>query len=399
MKIFFLAQRVPYPPDRGDKIRAFNEIRHLACSHEVHVFCLADGIDDLANVRGLEAHAASVHAVPRSSFKSKARALVALFAGKPFSVGYFDERSLHRLIERERQRVRPDAALVFSSGVAQYVEAFGDLPRVMDFVDLDSLKWKQYAERSRAPMRWVYATEAARLLSYEQKIARSFDYSIVCTPRERADFERLIPGAPVSCVGNGVDLEYFSTRAIAKQPGRLVFTGVMDYLPNIDAVVWFCDRVLPLVLRRVPGVTFTICGSRPTPEVQALGSRPGVTVTGRVDDVRPYLDAAEVAVVPIRIARGIQNKVLEAMAMGLPCVSATAAWNGIEVTGDPGVFIADEAEDFAARVVALLTDRGLRERASESARRAVERHYSWAAQLAGLDAILDGVTPLRRRAG
>jgi sugar transferase (PEP-CTERM/EpsH1 system associated) len=391
MIVFYLAQRVPYPPDRGDKIRTFNEIRHLCRRHEVHVFCLADGADDMENVRALDAYAASVTAVPRSNIASRVRALLALCTGKPFSVGYFDEAKLHRLIRAARERLNPDVALVFGSGMAQYVEPFDGLPRIMEFCDLDSLKWKQYAERGRAPSSFVYAAEARRLLDYERRVAYGFNHSVVCTLRELDDFERLIPGARASCIGNGVDLEFFAGGHVEKQPGRLVFTGVMDYLPNVDAVVWFSENVLPLVQETVPGATFTICGSRPTPQVQALATHPGVTVTGRVQDVRPYLDAAEVAVVPIRMARGIQNKLLEAMAMGLPCVSASAAWTGIEVTGEPGVMIADEPGEFADKVVALLRDPDLRARTGRSARSAVERHYSWDAQLEQLDAVLGDV--------
>lgn len=400
MIVFYLAQRVPYPPDRGDKIRTFNEIRYLSRKHEVHVFCLADGVEDMDNVTGLSAYAASVTAVPRTGLASKVRALVALCTGRPFSVGYFDEARLHQLIERERARLKPDLALAFSSGMAQYVERLEDLPRIMEFCDLDSLKWEQYAARGRPPMSWAYATEARRLLAYERQIAYGFDHSIVCTSREQDDFERLIPRATVTYIANGVDLEFFSGGRTPKEPDRLVFTGVMDYLPNVDAVVWFCEQVLPAVQRKVPGATFTICGSRPSATVRALAARPGVTVTGRVDDVRPYLDAAAVAVVPIRLARGIQNKLLEAMAMGLPCVSATAAWTGIEVAGDSGVLIADEPDAFADHVVTLLTDHDLRVRAGCAARSAVERHYSWAAQLAALDAVFDEVVraPGRRRA-
>jgi sugar transferase (PEP-CTERM/EpsH1 system associated) len=392
MRVFYLAQRVPYPPDRGDKIRSFHEVSHLARKHEVHVYCLADGLEDVANVEGIRQRVASVTAVPRRDLQSKARALLALLGGKPFSIGYFDVASLHALIEVERRRLEPDVALVYSSGMAQYVEPFRDLPRIMEFVDLDSLKWRQYADRNAPPLNWLYATEARRLLDYERRIAHSFDHSIVSTGRERDDFVRLIPGAAVSCVGNGVDVEYFAASERPKQTGNLVFTGVMDYAPNVDAVIWFCERVLPKIRERAPTATFTICGSRPTAAVQALSALPGVTVTGRVADVRPYLAAAEVAVVPIRMARGIQNKVLEAMAMALPCVSATAARSGIEVTDDSGLYVADDPDEFAARVLALLADSELRARAGRAARAAVERHYSWQRQLAALDAILESVT-------
>lgn len=387
MKIFYLAHRVPYPPDRGDKIRTYHEVRYLARDHEVHVFCLADGAEDLNNVAGIKDIAASVSVVPVSRVKARVRALLALLFGKPFSVGFFNEVKLHDLIRDSLERVDPDFALVYSSGMAQYVQGLDGLPVIMEFGDLDSLKWAQYGERGYPPMKWIYATEARRLLNYEREIAYSVRHSIVCTAREQDDFERLIPEAAVSCVGNGVDLEFFAPRNTAKTAAALVFTGVMDYLPNVDAVIWFCEHILPIVQKRVPNATFTICGSKPTKEVQALASKQGVTVTGWVEDVRPFLDAAEVAVVPVRIARGIQNKLLEAMAMRLPCVAATAAWTGIEVSGESGVAVTDDADQFADEVCRLLSDTALRESKAAAARSAVERHYSWNAQLSRLDDI------------
>ena len=325
MRMFFICQRVPFPPDRGDKITTFNEIRHLSTEHEVHVFCLADGKSDLDNIPGLRRYAQSVTAVPVSGWVGKLRALKAMFAGEPLSVAAFNEAKLHVAIREKFAELRPDLIMVYSCNVAQYAEHFAQVPRIMQFAELDSSRWGQYAQRSRVPLRWIYAIEQRRFFAYEQHIARSFSHALVCTAAEQHDFERLIPGVPVSLVGNGVDLDYFCSRGVAKQGGSIVFTGVMDYLPNVDAVVWFCYQVLPIVQKQIPEASLTICGSRPAAAVRRLARRRGVTVTGRVPDTRPYLDGAEVFVAPMRMARGIQNKLLEALAIGLPCVASRAA--------------------------------------------------------------------------
>ena len=262
----------------------------------------------------------------------------------------------------------------------------------MQFTDLDSLKWEQYAKASPFPMNWVYAREHRTLLAYERHIAATFSHSVVCTEIEKADFERLIPGRPVTCVGNGVDLDYFRAAGTEKVPGRMIFTGVMDYRPNVDAVVWFCDEILPLVRARVPDASFVVCGSRPNAAVLKLADRPGVTVTGRVPDVRPHLDQAEVAVLPLRIARGIQNKLLEAMAMGLPCVSTRSVWQSTAIPEGNGILVGDTAAAFADRLVELLGDPAARGRMAALARREVEARYTWDAQMRLLDQVVAAVT-------
>ena len=398
MRIFFVAQRVPYPPNRGDKITTFNEIRHLAARHEVHVYCLADGASDLDNVRGLEPYAATVTAVPVRPLQSRIRAALALVGTKALSVAAFDEPALHAAIKKGVAEHKPDAIIVYSGNVAQYAEPFADVARVMQFADLDSFKWQQYANRSAPPMRWVYSSEHRRLLAYERAIAHSFDHSLVCTAIERRDFESLIPGVPVSTVGNGVDLEYFQPMGTTKKPASLVFTGVMDYLPNVDAVLWFCEQMLPLVRAAVPQATFTICGSRPTPEVQKLAALPGVSVTGLVPDTRTYLDSAEVFVAPLRMARGIQNKLLEAMAMGLPVVTGNAAWRGTVIAQGDGMFVSDDPAEFAALVVRLLTNHEFRRSMAARARDNAEHHYRWDTQMALLDDVLEKAVAGRRRA-
>jgi sugar transferase (PEP-CTERM/EpsH1 system associated) len=271
------------------------------------------------------------------------------------------------------------------------------VPRIMHFGDLDSLKWHMYAERSGPPLRWVYGLEARRLLDYERLIARSFSHALVHTDAEKRDFERLIPGVSVSVVGNGVDLDYFRSAGATKQPASLVFTGVMDYRPNVDAVLWFCNDILPIVQAAVPQANFTICGSRPAPAVRRLARRRGVRVTGWVAEARPYLDRAEVFVAPLRMARGVQNKLLEALAMGLPCVVSRAASRGMVVADGDGIVVADDAQDFARHVIDLLEDGPRREEMARRARSAAEANYRWESQLARLDEVISRLFAERRR--
>lgn len=356
------------------------------------MFCPADGKQDLDNLTGLQAYAKSVAAVPVSPIGCKLRAFLALFTGGPLSVAAFSKRRLHLAIKRRCVELKPDVIIVYSCNVAQYAAHFADIPRIMQFADLDSLKWDQYAERSKGILRWVYRLEQQRLLAYERHIAHSFTHSLVCTEVERQDFERLIPDRPVTLVANGVDLDYFHTLGMSKKPSSIVFTGVMDYLPNIDAVEWFCKEIFPLVQQQVPEASFVICGSRPTPAVTRLAQLPGVTVTGRVPDTRPYLDAAQVFVAPLRMARGIQNKVLEALAMRLPCVSSMAAWRGTVISLGDGIVATDEPHEFADMVIRLLSNPQYREQMAIKARQSAEKFYTWDAQMQRLDHVIESVT-------
>ncbi|MDE2335253.1 MAG: TIGR03087 family PEP-CTERM/XrtA system glycosyltransferase [Rhodospirillales bacterium] len=388
MRIFFLAQRVPFPPDRGDKITTANEVRHLARSHEVHVFCLADGPEDAAQAEPLRRIVASVTAVPVAAWPARLRATGALLAGRSLTVAMLDEAPLRRAVAAAAEAMPPDLIFVYSSNVAQHALGLDGLPRIMQFADLDSRKFADLGNRARWPMRLIYALEGRRLLAWERRIAHAFSHSLLCTEAEVADFRALIPGVPVSCVGNGVDLDYFVPGIAEPEEDLLVFTGVMDYSANVDAMVWFCAEVLPRLRTRRPAVRLAIVGSRPNAAVRALGSLAGVTVTGRVPDVRPWIGRAAVFVAPLRLARGIQNKVLEAMASGVPVVASTAAWSGTGLASGDGIVPAGDAETFAARVTELLEDPARRAQLGARGRAAMERDFTWAAQLARLDAVI-----------
>ncbi len=325
MRIFFICLRVPFPPDRGDKIATYNLVRHLSSTHEVHVFCLSDGAPDEVNVTALANYTRSVTAVPRSAVAEKLRGVKALFTGTPLSVALRNEKQLHAAVKSASLRLSPDIIIAYSSNVVQFVAGLS-APRLMYFSDLDSQKWEEYSRKKPFPMNWLYRRESKLLLEHERQSAATSSRLVVSTPAEKRDFERLIPGAAVDILANGVDLERFRSRHVPKQAGTMIFTGVMDYFPNVDGAQWFCATVLPLIRKRVPHARFVICGRNPTPAVQRLARQLGVVVTGEVPDVRAYLDAAEICVVPLRIARGIQNKLLEGLAMGIPCISSRCSW-------------------------------------------------------------------------
>ena len=391
MKILYIAHRIPYPPDKGDKIRAYHQLKHLAARHELHLACLVDDPEDLHHIATLRELCASVSYAYRGRLKSAILAGLALFTNKPLSAASFYSRVLKREIARRIQRENFDAIVAYSSSVAGYVLDIPDIPKVMDFVDVDSAKWEHYAEFCRPPMSWVYRMEARRLASREQEIARRFDHSILISDREAEALRTRTPNRPVSVIPNGIDTEYFAPNGngtpSVDEP-LIVFTGVMDYFPNIDAVKYFCDEVFGLIRHEVPNARFCIVGRNPTRQVRRLARHPNVIVTGGVKDVRPYLSRALLSVAPLRIARGLQNKVLEAMAMGLPVVTTPAVLAGIQATAADGVATANNPEEFAGQVVSLLRNPDLRRQRSVQARRYVESRHTWDELVADLEGII-----------
>ncbi|HLA71753.1 MAG TPA: TIGR03087 family PEP-CTERM/XrtA system glycosyltransferase [Steroidobacteraceae bacterium] len=397
MRILLLTHRLPYPPNKGDKIRTFNVLEHLARRHEVFLACPVDDPADLAYVPELERRCARV-LTARIDGRSKAfSGLQALLTGTSITVRHFHDAGLQRRIDELLDSQEIDAIFCFSSAMAEYffrsrhrTGKLGRALRLMDLIDVDSYKWRQYVERTRAPRSWIYSYEAGRLADYERRIASGFDHLFLVSAQER---EYMPAGARLDhlqALSNGVDLAYFTPRARERSgPPTLVFTGVMDYWPNVQGVQWFADAVLPRIRAALPEVRFVIVGSKPTEAVVSLKQRPGIEVTGFVDDVRVYVADAALCVVPLKIARGLQNKVLEAMAMGKAVVCTSQALEGIRAGNGIEVVVADEEADFAAQVVSLLEQP---ERAAEigrQARRCMERSYSWEANLRQLDTLLD----------
>lgn len=386
MRILFLAQRVPFPPNRGDKITTWRLVERMSRSHQVSCVAFAHGPGDVEAAAELGKRGIPTTAVPYRDRWKKLVALPLLLGSRPLTLGVYGSRRLQREVDRLWPEV--DMAYAYSSSMGAFLEPHADKPRVMHFGELDSDKWRQYAERTPWPASWVYAREHRTLLHFETRVARSFTDNVLCTPLEQDVFQAQIPGAPSVVLKNGVDLEHFRPDPEAAEPGHLVFTGVMNYYPNVDGCRFFVREILPLVRARHPQVRLSIVGAHPSPEVQRLGREHGVTVTGFVPETRDWMRRAAIAVAPLRIARGIQNKVLEAMAMGLPVVGSTSATQGVGATAGQHYLVCDEPRTFADAVVRLLDEPREARELGRRARTYVEQNYDWEVVFRGLDELL-----------
>jgi polysaccharide biosynthesis protein PslH len=397
-RLLFLAHRIPYPPEKGEKIRAWHQLAHLARRFTVDLACLVDDPADLAHLPFLRSVCAHVEApLVASRAGAAARALLGARPGQPLSLSWFGHAGLRAHVDAGLREGRWDAAFVYSSAMAPYLmgsAARGVTPRVLDLVDVDSEKWAAYAVQARPPMRWVWAREARTLLAFERRAVMEFDRAIFVSAEEMRHFAALAPEtAPrLDHVDNGVDLTRFDPAVPRENPfggaPALVFTGTMNYRPNVEAVTWFADAVLPRLAARATPPEFWIVGANPAPAVQALAERPGVRVTGTVADVRPYLAHAAVAVAPLKIARGIQNKVLEAMAMARPVVATPQAFEGVRAAAGQDLLVAAEAEAMATRIDELLD--GGHEGLGGRGRAAVLAGHEWDGTLRRLDALFPG---------
>ncbi len=394
--VLFLAHRIPYPPDKGDKIRSWRVLKHIAERATVHLGAFVDDPEDMKYGDVLRGICGDVLLQPVPKYARVTRSLRALRTGEALSVGLYYDKAMVNWV-RDLMRRRPITAIyVFSSQMARYAAAY--LPgrrSVMDFVDVDSEKWRQYADEAGGWRRSIYAREARLLRAVEKLAARHYNTSLFVSDAEAAIFRRISGsyGHTVETLSNGVDLQYFSPEGVSPIPveGRpaVAFTGAMDYRPNIDAALWFAERTWPLVRAEAPGATFNIVGSNPSPELRKLDGRGGIAVTGRVPDVRPYIAAADVVVAPLRIARGIQNKVLEAMAMAKPIVATAAALEGIEAEAGTHLVVADQPDAMASAILGLARDQAKAAALGTAARQRVVERYDWDAKLAPLDAKLD----------
>jgi len=457
MKILYIAHRIPYPPNKGDKIRSFNEIKYLSQRHEIHLACLADDPKDLKYENDLKDFCKTTNVILINPKLAKLKSSIGLISTKPLSVSYFYSRKLQQTVDHLLSTNDYDAIFCFSSPMAEYVFksrllvssclkldkslvsgspvtsdqklASRNQKLIMDFVDVDSDKWAQYSKYARFPKSWIYALEGRRLADYERNVAENFDHSIFVTDSEVKIFKNRNPHIKnITAISNGVDIDYFSpnylhqestidqrpsanergSSTITQHPATInqqqssitqppasslqqpviVFTGAMDYYANVDGVVWFTKEILPLIKKQIPEIRFYIVGSNPTKEVLSLSDNNDVTVTGYVPDSREYLNKATVVVVPLRIARGIQNKILEAMAMGIPVVATPQAFEGIEAKPGRDLILGEDVEKVAEGVIKLIKKVSLRKSLGDNARRIIEKNYCWAKNLEKLDNIL-----------
>jgi sugar transferase (PEP-CTERM/EpsH1 system associated) len=341
----------------------------------------------------LESVCASVTLAPLDPARARLKSAASLFRGEPLTYGYYRDGAMRAAVRR--LRARPLALeYAFSSSTAPYLEPeVPGRPRIADICDADSEKWREYADASQGPMRWIYRREFARLAAAETAIINGFDAALAISDAEG----RILAGRPgvarrVVTIGNGVDALYFGAGDGEGTPGDggdVALVGAMDYRPNVDAAKWFLDNVWPAVRAARPQARFSIVGARPAAELKARAGRDGVLVAGRVADVRPYLRAAKAVIAPLMIARGVQNKVLEAMAAGRPVVATSAANAGVDAAPGREILIADEPGAFAAAVIRLLERPEAGSAIGAAARARAIRDFDWESRLARLDTLVD----------
>jgi polysaccharide biosynthesis protein PslH len=389
VKVIFLCQRLPWPPDRGDRITTWHFLQHLLeRGAEVHLGCFQEEDRDKEGVTFLQQHCASVVAPRLDRRVQKLTSLRGLLTGEALTLPFFRSKELQRAVRTWSQQP-PDLVYVYSSSMAQYAMHTPARAKVMQFAELDSDKWRQYATVSGLLGRWIYGREATRLLAFEDKVARTFTSSLVVSDVEKELFLQRIPGVVPGVLPNGVDTEHFTTAGeTQRHPHTCVFTGVMDYEPNIDGVCWFVERCWPRIHERFSDARLLIVGSKPTTKVQSLAQQPGITVTGRVPTTPPYFDQSAVAIAPLRLARGVQNKVLEALSMSLPVVSSPQAAQGLGDVPPDVLTIADGAEATIRGVCELFADPVRARTIGAAAGKWVRETWRWERMYDRLDALL-----------
>lgn len=396
--LLYLVHRLPFPPNKGDKVRSYHLLKHLAAKHRVFLGTFVDDPEDEAHVETLRAMCPDLHVARLDPRFAKLRSLAGLLTRQSLSECYYRDNGMQAWVNAQLATHSIDALVVFSSVMAQYVwhrSRTSDAPMLVDFVDVDSAKWTQYAASHPWPLSWLYRREGVRLLAWERAVATRARRSFFVTENETALFRQLAPesAASVEAMCNGVDAEYFSPDPERASPFGcesalpLVFTGAMDYWPNIDAVSWFVSDIFPALRQKWPDRRFYIVGRNPSPAVQALASE-CVVVTGTVPDVRPYLQHAAAVVAPLRVARGIQNKILEAMAMARPVVASKSCVDVIDARDERELLSATQADEFVRHIDALLGSPENAGAVGQAGRLRVLQRYSWSAHLSAIDRYL-----------
>jgi sugar transferase (PEP-CTERM/EpsH1 system associated) len=388
VRILYVCHRFPFPPRRGGKIRPFNMIRHLSARHEVVVAAPVRSAEEAREGAGLADYCLAYHTALVKPWVQWARMLARLPSPRPSSFGYFYSGDLARQIRHAAGQTKFDLIFVHCSSAAPYVARMRGIRKILDFGDMDSQKWLEYARSKPLPLSAGYWLEGHKLQIEERRLARCFDW---CTATTRAEWEtlkRLEPGVASDWFPNGVDAEYFAPGGIAYEPSTICFVGRMDYYPNQEAMLSFCAQLWPRLRALKPRLQLLIVGAEPSVAVRRLGGLPGVTVTGSVPDVRPFMQRSALMVAPLRIARGTQNKILEAMAQGLPVLTSPAAAGGVDALPGEHLHVADTPQEWIAGILRVLNDPAERARLAAAGRQRVLSHHAWDASMRRLDNIL-----------
>lgn len=394
--ILFLTHRVPHPPNRGDRIRSWNILKFLAERAHVHLACLAEEPVSPESHQELGRHCERIEITPLSSMGRWLNAVWAFGTGRSATEGLFRSPKLQATVRQWIRETPFDAVLVFCSSMYQFAQGppFSQVPVVVDLVDVDSEKWENYAETAPFWKRALYRMEARRVRRLETEIAHHAHAVTLVSQEEVQVFQRFCNVSNLSAIPNGVDLDYFhpvppeGTREKNGGPFKLVFVGVLNYRANIEGLGWFCKEVWPQARKRIPQLELDIVGRHPGKAVRELANRPGVQLVGEVDDVRPYVWNADAVIAPLTIARGMQNKVLEALAMGQPVVATPEAAQGIGGLSGPQLLVGSQPAEWLNYLDDLANQPDLRHERGRQGRAAIEAEGSWPDRLAAFRPLL-----------
>lgn len=377
MKILFFANRIPYPPYRGDKLKIFNLAKRLQGAHELHLLTFVQNKEDYQYKAELEKIFRKVHLVYLPKWRSALNCLSAAWDHAPLQVLYFRSAEMQQKLEEVLHEDRFDAVHVQHLRMSPYLAAKKEIPRILDLPDAFSLYWERRKKIDKGVLRRTFENmEQRRVLRYEQVI-RSYDLSLACSGEDLEYLKQTHHVDNIKLLPNGVDIEIFSAGGHDyAHNNTLLFTGNMDYAPNVDAVVYFAEEILPVIREKFPDIKFIIAGQRPVKKVQALASD-HIKVTGFVKDLAAVYNAASVVVAPLRFGAGTQNKVLEAMAMGVPVVCSNVGFKGLGIQSGEGAIMQTEPQAFAASVIALLSSAAMRRDTGDKGIQVIREQFNW----------------------
>lgn len=375
-KLLVILPRVPYPLEKGDKLRAYHFIKGLHKSFEISLFALSDQRID-KEIENEISNICDQYRIFNNPFINIVfNAFLFLFNGKPFQLAYFYRRSMKKAIRQEIKNNKPDVIFCQLLRSAEYVKGI-DVKKVLDYQDAFSMGMKRRAETSGFLKKCFYSWESKRLRRYESKVSKIFDHTLIISEQDKKALPIMDKEAFV--LRNGVDMNYYLPVECEKKYD-LLFVGNMSYPPNINAVVYFAKEIMPLLLKNNPKLQFVIAGAKPHAKVKMLASD-NIIITGWADDLREYYCRSKIFVAPMLIGTGLQNKLLEAMAMGIPCVTSSLANNALGAKTNKEIIIADTANEMFIAIEKLLENKNHRDEIAENGRILIQKDFSWENQI------------------
>ncbi len=367
--------RVPFPLDKGDKLRAYHQLKQLSKENEIYLFCVNDKDIGFDVREHLLEFCREVHVFRVSKWQSYWSCLSCLFSSIPFQSIYFYSAVFHTKILEEVKRIQPQHVLFQLLRTAEYAKQITGTSLILDYMDAFSAGYKRMAEKSSGMQAWFYQIESKRLLYYESEVFSWFNKHIIISEQDKRMIDHS-KAHEIKVIPNGVDVDYFMPHTNSHK-FDLIFHGNMNYLPNVDCALYVANKILPLLNKAGQKRTFLISGSSPHKKIRSLESIEGITVTGWLDDVRTAYSAAKVFIAPLQLGTGIQNKILEAMAMGVPCVVSALAANALGLVHNEHVLIGDSPESYGLHIESLFKDEALCKKLTERALRNVQENFKW----------------------